>query len=74
VDRSDHERRERAWREFHAWERSQPPPGPTFAEALVWLDSCLRIARRRGDLVEEPIEEKAARLARIREALAALRR
>lgn len=73
MKQSEFELREQGWREFHAWERSQPPTDRPFAELLTWLARSLEEARSRGDLVEEPAEEKAARVTRLKEALGAVR-
>lgn len=73
MERPEFERRERAWEAFHAWEASVPTPEWSIDQLLVWLQRSLSIARSRGDLIEESPEDKAKRLARLREALAMVR-
>lgn len=73
MERTDFERREEAWAAFHEWERKRLPTNRSLAELLAWLDEALRVARRAGHLTEETPDEKAARWARVREALASIR-
>lgn len=63
-----------SWEAFAAWERRQRSPERDFASLLRWLGDSLALARGAGNVLEEPAEEKAARVARTREKLATLRR
>jgi hypothetical protein len=66
-------KRREAWDAFAQWERENPEQIPPFGELVAWLGRALAIARAAGPLPEPSPEEKAARLALIRERLAALR-
>lgn len=66
-------RRREAWEFFREWESSLPAEERSFTDLVAWLGNALALARAAGDLVEEPIERKAERLARDRRKLSVLR-
>jgi hypothetical protein len=74
MSTSDARRRLGSWEAFGAWERRQPVSERDLSWMLRWLGESLALARQAGGLVEEPIEETAARHTLTRERLATLRR
>lgn len=65
-------RRRDAWRMFAEWERANPERFPPFDELVAWLGRALAIARAAGPVPEPTPEDKAARLAGVRERLRTL--
>jgi excisionase family DNA binding protein len=62
------------WDEYQRWQQGQPADELDPDGVLAWIDSVLRLARSRGAIPEESLEEKAEGIRRMHRALARIGR
>lgn len=69
--RQEWEKKRRGFEEYEAIRAQFPSDNVSFAEAMAWNDSVLRLSKAGGrPLTDDPIEDKVARIAKLKRALA----